>query len=73
MKRSGTLFHTIVVVGASIGAGAAAGCGADEKVPDARTGAVPDAAQVADARPADASTVDAGPPDAMPDAMIIIL
>jgi len=70
MKRSGTLFHTIVVVGASIGAGA--GCGADEKVPDARTGA-PDAAQVADARPADASPVDGGTPDAMPDAMIIIL
>jgi hypothetical protein len=74
MKRPGTLFHTIVVVGASIGAGAAAGCGADEKVLDARTGA-PDG-QVADARPADASPFDAAPdatPDGMPDAMIVIL
>jgi hypothetical protein len=73
MKRAGSLFHTIVVVGASIGAGA--GCGSDEVVPDAATGA-PDA-QVADARPADAASQDGAPrdgaPDGMPDAMIIIL
>lgn len=70
MKRPGSLFHTIVVVGASIGAGA--GCGSDEKVVDAPAGG-PDA-RVADARTVDAAPVDAEQPDAMmPDAMIIIL
>jgi hypothetical protein len=70
MKRTGSLFHTIVIVGAAVGAG----CGADEKVPDART-LQPDA-QVADAAtdaPTDARVPDAGPPDAEVDAMIVIL
>jgi hypothetical protein len=71
MKRPGSLFHTIVVVGAALGAGT--GCGADERIP-------PDA-RVADARPADARTdgppadapIDGPPADAPVDAMIIII
>jgi hypothetical protein len=66
-KRPSPLFHAIVVVGASIGAG----CGNDEApLPDA-------APAVADARRADApaadapATADADP--TTPDAMIIIL
>jgi len=69
MKRTGSLFHTIVVVGAALAGGA--GCGDDEHRSDA-------APQVADARPADARVPDATPADAgtdagTPDAMIIIL
>ena len=77
MKRTGALFHTIVVVGAALGGGAA--CGNDEDIPP-----TPDAHAVADARPAgdapevaDAGAADADPnaPDAddRPDAEIIII
>ena len=69
MKRPGSLFHTIVVVGASIGAGA--GCGSDERVPDAPAGG-PDA-RIADARVVDGAPADAQPDGGMPDAMIVIL
>jgi hypothetical protein len=76
MKRTGALFHTIVVVGAALGTG---GCSDDEHIPP-----TPDAPQVADARPpadapeaADADPADADPeaPDAddRPDAEIIII
>jgi hypothetical protein len=69
MKRPGSLFHTIVVVGASIGAGT--GCGSDERVPDAHTGQ-PDA-RVADARVVDGAPADAQPDGGIPDAMVVIL
>jgi hypothetical protein len=80
MKRTGSLFHTIVIVGAALGTGmTTAGCGDDEIVPsgDAQR---PDA-MVADARtdapvdgPAvDGPDIDGRPVDAEVDAMIIIL
>jgi hypothetical protein len=77
MKRTGSLFHTIVIVGAALGgAAAAAGCSEDEHRPPGDASHA-DAPVLADARPADASPVDANgdarAPDAMVDAFIAIL
>jgi hypothetical protein len=75
-KRTGSLFHAIVIVGASLGASCS---GDDERLPPPDA-PVPDVV-VADARP----PPDAGPPDGAtdaipdagapdgPDAMVIIL
>lgn len=67
MTTRNSLFHAIVVVGATVGA---AGCGSSTPVPDAKVAAD---AKVADAgHPIDATT-DAVPSDAAVDAMVIIL
>lgn len=72
MKRTGALFHSIVVVGAALGAGASAGCGADERIPPRPDGAPDSAVQIVDARP-DAPAADASGDAATPDAMVVIL
>jgi hypothetical protein len=75
MKRTGSLFHAIVIVGASLGASCS---GDDERLPPPDA-PVPDMvvadARVVDAAPPDGATdaiPDAGAPDG-PDAMVIIL